>query len=127
MRLANARDSASRTPTATAAFLLATVRSAAVGKEFGKVTRTYDRLISIGDLFRDGRCNFIDWSEEVHHERSAIEELVDIQQHRRRTRLRQRLSACFHGVAFVAFQSPNQQLVFVSGWPQDTSLGDSER
>jgi hypothetical protein len=78
-----------------------------------------DGLVAIDNLLGDRLGDLVDRTQEVHDQRPAVKQLVNIQQNRTGTRSRQLCSAGLDRFSLVTLEPANQQLVFVGRWPQD--------
>ncbi len=99
---------ASAAAASTSTILFAAVGATAVTQQFRKVTRSNDGFVSFGDFAGDRFRHRVNGAEEVHHERPAVKQLVDVQQNGLRLGLGESGLARFHGFSFVAFEASEQ-------------------
>jgi hypothetical protein len=66
--------------------------------------------------------DFIHRTKKLHDQRTAIKQLIDIQQDRLRARMDKFLATLVHGPTTVTPQSPNQQLIGISRASQNGHL-----
>ena len=101
-------DGTSAAASSTSTILFAAVGATAVTQQFRKVTRSDDGFVSFGDVAGDRFRHRVNGAEEVHHERPAVKQLVDVQQNGLRLGLGESGLARFHGFSFVAFEASEQ-------------------
>ena len=70
-----------------------------------------DRFVSLGNLPGNRLSNGIDLAQKVHHQRSAVKDLVDVQKHLLAAGVAETIAACLVRLAIVTLQSLDQLLV----------------